>query len=191
VTLAYQRRLRRLLDRGAALNRNAYRLDVYITEYGIQTNPPDRRAGVHPNTAAKWLNESEWMAYNNGRIKGFGNYQVFDEENLGAFQTGLRFASGRAKPSYRAFRLPIWVVKRRRYHRVWGQVRPGEVGQTVDIEYQARPRGRWKRIRTVRITNPAGFVDVKLRKRARKWRLAWRSPEGRRYTSRSMYPQKR
>jgi hypothetical protein len=190
VTLAYQRRLRKLLDRGAALNRNAYRMDLYITEYGLQTNPPDRRAGVRPSLAAKWLNESNWMAYNNGRIKGFGNYQVFDEENLGSFQTGLRYKSGRAKPSYKAFRMPIWVVRRGRSSRVWGQVRPGERGQPVEIHYKVGRRG-WKRFRTVTITNPAGYIDVRLRKRARVWRLVWTAPDGKRYTSRTATNAKR
>ena len=191
VTLSYMRRLNRLFDRGAALNRNAYKIDFYITEYGFQTNPPDRNAGVRPSVAAKWLNESNWIAYNNSRIKGFGNYEVFDEKEVGAFQTGLRFRSGKAKPSYRAFRMPIWVVKRRKYMRVWGQVRPAQRGDTVEIQYQARPRRAWKRLKTVRITNPARYIDVKTRKRARKWRLVWRSPEGKKLRSRQMFPQRR
>jgi hypothetical protein len=191
VTLANHRRLRKLFDRGARLKRNAHRIAFYITEYGLQTNPPDRRAGVRPSLAAKWLNESNWMAYNNARIKAFGNYQVFDEANLGAFQTGLRYKGGRAKPSYKAFRMPIWVLKRRKYYRVWGQVRPAQRGQTVDIEYQARPRRAWKRMKTVRITNPARYIDVKVRKRARKWRLVWRAPGGERFTSRQAFAEKR
>jgi hypothetical protein len=191
VTLASQRRLRKVLDQGAAAGRNHYRIGVYITEYGFQTDPPDDNVGVRPSLAAKWLNESDWLAYNNSRIKGFGNYELYDETDIGAFQTGLRYRSGKPKPSYQAFRIPIWVVKRSRYYRVWGQVRPARVGQTVDIEYQASPSGPWKRVRTIRITNPARFVDVTTGKRARKWRLVWRSPEGEVRTSREAFPELR
>lgn len=191
VTLAYHRRLRKVLDQGARHNRNHVRIPFYVTEYGFQTDPPDERAGVRPSLAAKWLNESNWIAYNNSRIRGFGNYELFDEEDVGAFQTGLRYRSGKAKPSYDAFRMPIWILKRSRYYRVWGQVRPGKVGQTVDIEYQASPRGKWKRLRTIRIENPARYIDVKTRKRSRKWRLVWRAPDGDVHESREAFPETR
>jgi hypothetical protein len=176
VTLAYHRRLRKVFDQGARLDRNRYAMPFYITEYGFQTDPPDGKSGVRPSLAAKWLNESNWIAYNNSRIKGFGNYELYDERDLGAFQTGLRFRSGAAKPSYQAFRMPIWVLKSRRYYRIWGQVRPARHGETVDIEYQSKPGADWKRVRTIRITNPARYIDVKTRKRSRKWRLRWRRP---------------
>ena len=191
VTLGYHRRLRKVFDRGAALNRNAYKIDFYITEYGFQTDPPDDTAGIRPSLAAKWLNESNWMAYNNSRIKGFGNYELYDEKDLGAFQTGLRFRSGKQKPSFDAFRIPIWVLKRSGYSRVWGQIRPGKPGQTVDIEYQVGRGGHWKRLRTITIENPARYVDVKTRKRARKWRLVWRQLDGGTHTSREAFPETR
>jgi hypothetical protein len=191
VTLGFHRRLRKLFDRGAALNRNQYKIDFYVTEYGFQTDPPDDRVGIRPSLAAKWMNESNWMAYNNSRIKGFGNYELFDEKDLGAFQTGLRYGDGKAKPSYDAFRIPIWVLKRSRYSRVWGQVRPGRVGQTVEIQYQVGRRGRWKRLRTISIENPARYIDVKTRKRARKWRLVWRDPDGSTRASRAAFPETR
>ena len=33
------------------------------------------------------------------------------------------------RAAYEAFRMPIWVVKRSRYYRVWGQVRPAKTGE--------------------------------------------------------------
>ena len=191
VTLAYQRRLRDVFDQGARLDRNRYGMPVYVTEYGFQTDPPDDDNGVRPSLAAKWLNESNWIAYNNSRIKGFGNYELFDDPALGAFQTGLRYRDGDAKPSYEAFRVPIWVVKSRRYYRIWGQVRPARRGDAVDIEYQASPNGPWKRVRTIAIENPARYIDVKTGKRARKWRLVWRAPGRGSATSREAFPETR
>ena len=191
VTLAFHRRLRKVFDRGAALNRNQYRIDFYITEYGFQTDPPDKRVGVRPSLAAKWLNESNWMAYNNSRIKGFGNYEVYDERDVGAFQTGLRFRSGKAKPSYDAFRMPIWVVKHSSYTRVWGQVRPARQGDAVAIEYQVGRGGEWKHLETVAIDNSGRYIDVRGDKRARKWRLVWHERGGAPRTSRAAFPERR
>lgn len=191
VTLAYQRRLRALFDRGAALNRNAYRIPFYITEYGFQTDPPDKKVGVRPSLAAKWMNESNWMAYNNSRIRGFGNYEIYDERDMGAFQTGLRYHDGKAKPSYDAFRIPVWVVGHSTYTRVWGQVRPARPGQSVEIQYQVGRGGHWKPLQTVAIDNPARYVDVKVRKRARKWRLVWRDTGGTSHASREAFPETR
>ena len=190
-TLAYNRRLRTVFDRGARLDRNHYSLDFYLTEYGFQTDPPDYRSGVRPSLAAKWMNESNWIAYNNGRIKAFGNYQLIDERPVESFQTGLRYAWGDPKPSYAAFQVPVWVVEERRYRRVWGQVRPAQVGQTVEIQYSVGRTPSWKRLRTITIENAARYIDVKTSKRARKFRLVWKSPSGDSLISRDAFPEDR
>jgi hypothetical protein len=191
INLAYHRRLRKVFDQGARLGRNRRSMPFYITEYGFQTDPPDTQAGIRPSLAAKWLNESNWIAYSNDRIRGVAQYELYDEQPLAGFQTGLRYADGAAMPSYDAFRMPIWVLKRRTYYRVWGQVRPAPVGATVDIEYQNSRHSGWQRLRTIRIENRSRYIDVKTRKRSRKWRLVWRAPSGDEYKSREAFPERR
>jgi hypothetical protein len=179
ITLRHLGRLGRILNQGAKRRRIPRRLPIYLTEFGFQTNPPDRLAGVRPGKAARWLNMSSWMAYRKRRVRSVAQYELFDERNRAAFQTGLRYASGRKKPSLRAYRLPIWVVKRRGRASIWGWARAGGRADRVTIEYQRRRGRKWKRLRTVR-PNSRGFLRVKTRRRAGsyRWRLRWRGPDG-------------
>src|SRR5207248_2529240 len=50
------------------------------------------------------------------------------------FQTGLRFANGKAKPSFAAFKLAIVVHKRGRGVSIWGHVRPGSGTRYVQLQ---------------------------------------------------------
>jgi hypothetical protein len=177
ITLRHLGRLGVILDRGAKRRRIPRRLPIHLTEFGFQTNPPDRWAGVRPSTAARWLNLADWMAYRTRRVHTVAQYELFDERNRAAFQTGLRYASGRKKPGLRAYRLPIWVVQRGRRSSVWGWARAGGSADRVQIQYQ-RKRGRaWKALRTVR-PNSRGFVRVNAHRRAYRWRLRWTGADG-------------
>ena len=189
ITIAYMRRLQRELDRAARLKRVRRGMPIYSTEFGFQTDPPDDVIGVSPTTAARWMNEANWIAYNNRRVRGIAQYELLDAQDVASFQTGLRFHDGRAKPSYAAYRIPIWVVKTRRYYRVWGQVRPAAKGSTVQIQY--RSGKTWKRVRTIEIRSSRGYINVKTRKRARRWRLEWRAPDGTLHHSRTAGPARR
>jgi hypothetical protein len=172
VTLAAVPRLARVIDQARRYRRVPSRLPIYLTEYGFQTNPPDRYSGVSPSTAARWLNESDWLAYNNRRIRSVAQYELRDERPIASFQTGLRFKTGKAKPGLAAYRLPIWVVRRSRTT-VWGQVRPD--GKSVEIRYQPRRGAKWRRFKTVRITNSKGYFRVVTSRNAYRWRLKWKS----------------
>jgi hypothetical protein len=177
ITLPKLGRLARELNRGAHQHRVRGRLPIYLTEYGFQTNPPDRLAGVRPSKAAEWLNESDWIAYGMRRVKSVAQYELYDERNSGAFQTGLRYLSGRAKPGLAAYRLPIWVVRRHGRTTVWGQARAGGTRDRVEIRYQKRRGSGWRKVRTVR-PNSRGFLRVKLRRGGYRWRLYWRDATG-------------
>jgi len=148
---------------------------MWLTEFGFQTNPPDRYAGTSLRNQARWLNEADWISWRMGRIRSVAQYQLRDERDLGAFQTGLRFASGRAKPGLAAYRLPIWVVGGRRSTKLWLHVRPQArlgAAQEVTIQYRSR-RGRpWRTLRTA-TTNANGYVYTSTSRRAAWWRFRW------------------
>ena len=158
-----------------------------MTEFGFQTSPPDRLAGVRPSTAAVWLNMSDWMAYNLSRVKSVAQYELFDELNRGAFQTGLRYHNGRAKPLLAAYRTPIWVVRRHGRTMIWGQVRGGGTKDRVQLRYQPRRHGKWRRWKTVR-PNSHGFLRVRTRRGAYRWKLYWTDSTGHLRASRSARP---
>ena len=73
------------------------------------------------------------------------------------FQTGLRFASGKAKPSYNAYRFPIVVKKRRRGVYVWGRVRPAPGRAMYASSARAAASGPASR------PNPRGYFGVRRR----------------------------
>lgn len=154
---------RRILPRGAG---------VHLTEGGWQTSPPDRLFGVPPTVQARWLNEAEWMVRRHPRVRSVGQYLLYDESETHRFQSGLRYAGGRAKPALRAWRLPIWVVRRGRAVTVWGRARARDEGLPAMVEIQRRLRRSW-RWRTLRTVPASGDMITTLRVGPGRWRLRW------------------
>jgi hypothetical protein len=76
---------------------------LWITEYGYQTNPPDKRFGVSYKTQAKYLSESFAIARKNPRIDMMLWFLVRDEPSVGNWQSGLATARGTRKPAWAAF----------------------------------------------------------------------------------------
>jgi hypothetical protein len=78
---------------------------LWITEYGYQTNPPDRLFGVSFATQARYLSLSFAIARRNPRIDMMIWFLLKDEPRVGnGWQSGFFTASGRRKPSWTAFR---------------------------------------------------------------------------------------
>jgi hypothetical protein len=99
---------------------------LWLTEYGYQTSPPDRYVGVSPALQALYLGQAALKVYRQAGVTMLINFMVRDEPSLAGWQSGLFTTGGTAKPSYRAFGLPLAQVSRRGTRTVlWGQVRPG------------------------------------------------------------------
>jgi hypothetical protein len=160
---------------------------IYLTEYGVQTNPPDRRLGVSLATQAAWLNQADHQAFLDRQVHGIAQYLLRDDWPLSGFQTGLRFADGRLKPAWHAYRLSIWVVKRGRWVRVFGQVRAAPSGSSprVVLEWRGR-RGGFRAIKAFTARGRRNFVYDWDRYRGGRWRLRWTDAGGRPVHSRSM-----
>lgn len=115
-------RLLPILDRAHHLGATTRRLDLWDTEDGVQTNPPDRVYGASLAGQARAINEAEWLEWRTPRIRSAAQYLWADDASPSGFQSGLFFASGRAKPSFAAYRLPLVV---RPGGRVWARLPPG------------------------------------------------------------------
>jgi hypothetical protein len=77
---------------------------LWLTEYGYQTNPPDRSVfGVTWTRQAAYMLRAYAMARANPRIDMLLWFLVRDDPRLGGWQSGLMTASGRLKPSFAAF----------------------------------------------------------------------------------------
>ncbi|HEX8054512.1 MAG TPA: hypothetical protein VF517_16105 [Thermoleophilaceae bacterium] len=162
--LASIRNLYRVLDQGAKRKRIGKSAPVFLTEYGIQTKPPDR-FGVSFGTQARYINQADWMAYRDGRIRSVSQYELVDPADPDTFNTGLRTSSGDAKPALAAYRLPIWVSR----GRVWGQVRAASGGE-AEIQWRSSSKKAFKTYRTVKL-NAQGYFDQKVSPSRGQWRL--------------------
>jgi hypothetical protein len=120
------------------------RFNVYFTEYGYETRPPDPRYGFPPDVQARYLQEAAYIAWKTARVKMMNQYLYFDDPDFFqrgsnvTFQTGLVFRSGVPKASLSDFPHPFYVDTRRPLSRararIWGQVRPGGA-TTVSVQY--------------------------------------------------------
>ena len=77
---------------------------LWITEYGYQTNPPDRTFGVSYARQARYLKQAFSIARRNPRIDMMLWFLLRDEPRLSGWQSGLLTRTGKRKPSFYAFR---------------------------------------------------------------------------------------
>ena len=164
------RQLGGFLDKAAAAGRIPRGLPIYSTEFGLQSNPPDRLVSTTPVRQAQLINEKEEYSFRYGRLKSYSQYLMFDDPprpgplsvKWSGFQTGIRFTNGKKKPSYTAFQFPLVVKQRNRDVLIWGRVRPG-TGQRF-AQLQVKGGGNsGPRIKT----NSNGYFTVKRKKSAR------------------------
>jgi hypothetical protein len=83
------------------------RMRIWITEYGYQTNPPDRIFGVTFRKQATYLTQAVAWARRNPRVDMFLWFLLTDEERLGGWQSGLTTVDGKRKVSFRAFQRAV------------------------------------------------------------------------------------
>jgi hypothetical protein len=140
------------------------RLPLYLTEYGYQTDPPNPYSGVSPSLQALYLNEGEYKAWRDPRVRALSQFLLYDAppdprylrgsvRYWSTFQTGLLYANGAPKPARDAYRLPVFVpdpvLGAGRTVSVWGRLRPRRPAaasgrRSSGSRRGARP-GRWRR----------------------------------------------
>ena len=82
-------------------------------------------------------------------------FLVRDEPTLGGWQSGVFSVTGKRKPAYHAFQLPLAEVSRRGTRTVlWGQVRPGSGARPYAL--QVFSRGRWRALGGTHRTGAGG-----------------------------------
>jgi hypothetical protein len=82
------------------------RKPIWITEYGYQTNPPDRLFGVTWKKQARYLSQAVQIARRNPRIDYLFWFLLRDEKaRLGkdGWQSGLLTHAGKRKPAFTTF----------------------------------------------------------------------------------------
>jgi hypothetical protein len=129
---------------------------IWLTEYGYQTNPPDRLLGVSWTAQARFMSEAALRAFLAPRVDVHVQFLVRDEPDLARWQSGLFTTSGVRKPAYASFLTPFAVRSRTGLRTtVWGQVRPGTGPQRYRIERFAN--GGWRPVGATARTTKAGY----------------------------------
>jgi hypothetical protein len=133
-------------------------LNLWLDEYGYQTNPPDKARGVSLARQDRYLQQASYLAWRDPRIELLGQYLWKDEALSGGrryagWQSGMIATNGRSKPALAHFDDPIWIDVPR--STLWGQVRPGD---NHDLSVQLRMPGNatdWQHVSDV-TTAPDG-----------------------------------
>jgi hypothetical protein len=190
VTIGYMHRMSRVIDKLNSKGRINGRLPLFVTEYGFQTKPPDIYA-TPIRTAARFMDESEWLAYRSARVKSYSHYQLVDQPlrnrrgpaRYSLFQMGLRFPNGNKKPHvYPAFEMPFFVrLKRGGNLEIFGGVRAWPFS-TVEVFQRSKARGaRYHSLGTATL-NSRGYFRIFRRisnSSGRYYRLKFTTPTGR------------
>jgi hypothetical protein len=204
VPLADLSRLEGGLDRIFATYGVGRQLPIYLTEYGYETNPPNPFQVVTPRQQSLYLNQAQYMAWKDPRVRSLAQFLLYDSapnpayrpgshKYWSTFQTGLLYLSGARKPSFNAYRLPIYVPSPA-FHggdsvAIWGMLRlaPNDIAQRARIQWRPAHGGGYRDVATVSTSDPSGFLtaDVQL-PGSGAVRIAWVSPGGEVFHSRSV-----
>jgi hypothetical protein len=115
--------------------RNFPRAHIWLTEYGYQTNPPDRLLGVSPPLQARYIGEGAYAAYRTPRVDMLIHFLYRDEPDLSRFQSGLVTLGNKTKPALAAFKLPLAEIARRGSSvTFWGQLRAPDAQGAARLE---------------------------------------------------------
>ncbi len=157
------------------------RLPIYSDEYGYITSPP-QPAGLHYPTqdrAAAELNQAEYLSYMNPRIASYAQFLLDDpsitpQHPKPGFSSGLYTATGQAKATLDAYRLPLWLpvttAKAGAAVEIWGGARPatfagsasGAAPASVVIQEQNGPAADWTPIRSVAVSETTGYFEIRM-----------------------------
>ena len=187
VTIGVLDRLVDALNRAGRARGLPPRLRIYLTEFGIQSEP-DRISGVSFARQPAYYAIAEHMAYVNPRVALFSQYLMRDDApreegyRFRGFESGLRRSNGSRKPAYRAFPNPLAVERYGPTDVLWGLIRPQSGVTEVTIEARRSTSRRWRRLRRVR-TSERGVYGLRAKHRkGQAYRVRWTSATGKRYT---------
>ncbi|MGZ6640004.1 MAG: hypothetical protein ACXVII_45265, partial [Solirubrobacteraceae bacterium] len=165
---------------------------LYLTEWGYQSDPPDPFVKFSLAQQATFIDEGEFMAWRDPRVRAFGQFLLVDDKPFkrypqgshgywSSFQSGLIELDGTHKPAYEAYQLPIWLpsASHGASVTVWGQLRPANhsSAQYGEIDFKHAGSSTWSPVTQVSTTSPEGFflTEVPLAS-AGLVRLAWLDP---------------
>jgi len=190
VTIGSLSRLSAALDKAAHAGAIPSHLPIYLTEFGVQSFP-NRELGVAVSKQAEYDAIAEHIAWSNPRVAAFSQYLLKDDPLGGkpgssvaggsvGFQTGLEYVSGRTKPLYAGWPLPLTVSRSHGGYSLWGLVRPATGSTKLTVLVQRKGSRAWRALKTL-TTNSRGYWAMSSHTAGQAWRVRWKSPQGRAY----------
>jgi hypothetical protein len=165
-TIGTLSRVTSTIDRLRARHRLAgpRRIPLWLTEFGVQTDPPDYLFGAPVNRVPTFLGMSERLAMRNSRVYSYSQYPLIDDRTMSGFQSGLRFANGKPKPGiYAEYQYPIFVRRSGRSAvEFFGGVRRADNGGSVVLYSRIGSKGKFNKLKTVKLKG-RGYFDVRTR----------------------------
>jgi hypothetical protein len=185
VTIGVLSRLSSALRKAFAARGVTTNLPIYLTEFGVQSKP-NRFLGVPVSKQAEYDAIAEKIAWANSRVAAFSQYLLRDDPLGGkpgssvhggtvGFQTGLEYLSGRPKPLFFAWPVPLTVSKRGHAFSLWGLARPATGATKVTVLVQRKGSRRYKTLKTV-TTDSRGYWTLRSPVAGAHWRVRWVSP---------------
>jgi hypothetical protein len=160
---------------------------LWNTEDGYITDPP-YPPGAPLAVAAAYENWAEYISWRNPLIRSWDHYLLVDPPVGGPshFFSGLEFSDRSPKPTYAAYRLPIYLPvtgqPRGGNLEVWGCVRPvyhQTAPQHAEIQLKPTGGGTFRTVRSVKLTDASCYFDVRVAfSSGGQVRLAWSYPGG-------------
>src|SRR3954447_3965338 len=166
-TIGTLSRVTKVVDRLRARKRfgGPSRPPLWLTEFGVQTDPPDYLFGAPIKRVPTYLGMAERIAEHNRRVYSYSQYPLVDDRTTSGFQSGLRFTNGKAKPGiYQEYQLPIFVRRSGRSAvDFWGGGRSADSGGTVTLFSRTGTKGAFKPLKSNVKLGPRGYFEVRVR----------------------------
>jgi Cellulase (glycosyl hydrolase family 5) len=187
VTIGVLDRLVTALDKVGRARGLPRGLKIYLTEFGIQSEP-DRISGVSFERQPAYYAIAEHMAYVNARVALFSQYLMRDDApreegyRFRGFESGLRRNNGQRKPAYRAFPNPLAVERYGPTDVLWGLIRPQPGVTRVTIEVRRPGKRNWRVLRRLNTTSRGVYGLQARHRKGQEYRVRWTSSAGKGYT---------
>lgn len=162
VRLADLPKLVRLLDRLVAMGRFAPGLrDVYLTEYGYETENLEGIPGVSQEVQARYLTWAEYLVSGQRRVRMFSQFLLRDvppaptrvsdspRRPFGQFGTGLLQADGTPKVVARTFPAGLFAARTCTAVRLWARLRLGDGPRRVRFQRSLDRGATWRTLASV------------------------------------------
>jgi hypothetical protein len=179
----------------APANRN-----IFLTEFGYETQPVAGRPTIDERTQARWLTWSEYLADRIPTVRSFAQFLLRDQppakervseskaRPFGQYSTGLLLASGKDKVAAKTFLAGLFAQLRSKGRvLIYGRLRLGAGRRTVTLQRRRRA-GPWKKIGTLKLDGRSAFTRTIAHVAGASYRLGYPAPGGRRKSSIAIKP---